>query len=97
MYSCPDCEDGTLEAKVRELELKEGETAQIVGGRVFISHVGCNNGCSSEVEEATEETAPETAPDARVKCAKTELCSREDRHRGMCNSKLGARPSVDAT
>jgi hypothetical protein len=52
LYTCPDCKDGVLEAKVRELELEDGETAQLVNGHVFITTVGCNNGCESADDDA---------------------------------------------
>lgn len=49
VYSCPDCKDGELVATIRELELEDGETAQVLeDGRVVATKVGCNNGCSSE-------------------------------------------------
>lgn len=56
-YTCPDCKDGVLEAKVREipLELKDDETAEIIGGVCIVTSVACNNGCSSESEDEEEE------------------------------------------
>jgi hypothetical protein len=56
-YSCPDCEDGTLETKLREvdLELAEGESAFIVNGVAVITSVGCDNGCSADAEAEEEE------------------------------------------
>jgi hypothetical protein len=56
-FTCPDCADGALEAKVREvdLELADGETAQIVGGVVLVTSVGCNNGCDSHEEKPKRE------------------------------------------
>jgi hypothetical protein len=89
-YTCPDCEDGVLEAKVREiaLELEDGETAHIVGGVAVITSVGCNNGCSSADEEEGEKPkrkkhpAPATSGEM---CAKTDDCNRPDHHTGRCN------------
>lgn len=47
-YSCPDCENGTLEAQFREVEidLKDGESVELIDGRVYASSVRCDNGCS---------------------------------------------------
>jgi hypothetical protein len=90
MYSCPDCKDGSLEAKVRELDLalEEGETAKIVGGRILITSVGCDNGCSSEVHKPRRKknrSAPSAEPG---QCPRSELCSKGPGHTGRCNSKL---------
>jgi hypothetical protein len=74
-YSCPDCENGTLEAKVREIELEEGEIAEIVGGVIIATKVGCNNGCSSEPAEEEEEGS-------RDLCEKVPGCIRSKGHRG---------------
>lgn len=47
-YSCPDCKDGTLEAQVRELELElaDGESIELIDGRVYATSIRCDNGCS---------------------------------------------------
>jgi hypothetical protein len=100
-FTCPGCEDGQLEAKVREvdLELEEGETAQIVAGVVLITSVGCNNGCDDHHEEKkpkrqkgkNKDHAPAASGDA---CARSELCSKSNGHKGRCDSKLAER--VDA-
>jgi hypothetical protein len=71
-YSCPDCKDGSLEAKVREvdLQLEEGETAEIVGGLVLVTSVGCNNGCSEKAAKPKKKkSAPAAAGGA---CSKSE-------------------------
>ena len=85
-YSCPDCKDGTLEAKVREvdLELEDGEKAEIVGGVVLITSVGCDNGCSSEVEKKPKGKRAATAVSGDL-CSKTDDCNRPDHHTGRCN------------
>lgn len=89
-YTCPDCEDGVLVAKVREIQIMDDETAEIVDGRVRIASVACNNGCSSASEEEEEEKPKTRKKRAAAAgngelCAKTEDCSRENSHRGMCN------------
>lgn len=90
-YMCPDCEDGTLEAKVREvdLELKDDETAQIVGGVVLITSVGCNNGCSSETDEDDEKPKRKkkkpAAAVAETVHEQTVDCDRPTGHTGRCN------------
>lgn len=106
-YSCPDCEDGTLEAKIRSIALEDGETAQIVDGLVLITRVGCDNGCESgevaeeltdaQIEQTFEASLRSIGAPAQSRCAKSELCSREGPHRGMCNRNLAVRASVDAT
>lgn len=92
-YTCPDCEDGILEAKVRELdlELKDGESAHIVGGVVVITSVGCNNGCSADDEEEEEKPkrkkrTPATV-DVRGEMCPVDECTREAGHRGLHNHK----------
>lgn len=76
-YSCPDCENGTLEPKVREvdLELADDETAFLIGGVAVVTSVGCNNGCSSEPAEEEEEGS-------RDLCEKVPGCTRSKGHRG---------------
>jgi hypothetical protein len=76
-YSCPDCEDGTLETKLREvdLELAEGESAFIVNGVAVITSVGCDNGCSADAEAEEEEGS-------RDLCTKVPGCTRSKGHRG---------------
>jgi hypothetical protein len=73
-YSCPDCKDGTLEAKVREIELEEGETAEIVGGVVIATKVGCDNGCSSEPTGEDH--------DHEIEACGKDGCTRSKGHRG---------------
>lgn len=101
-YTCPDCEDGVLVAKVREIPIADDETAEITkDGRVQITTVRCNNGCSPESEEEEEEEKPKrkkrTPPKAWVEapgqhqCPKSELCSNGPGHRGRCNTKLAER------
>jgi hypothetical protein len=81
-YSCPDCKDGSLEAKVREvdLELEEGETAEIVGGLVLVTSVGCNNGCSEKAAKPKKRRARRRA-EGDV-CQKAEGCTRAAGHTG---------------
>jgi hypothetical protein len=87
-YSCPECEDGTLETKLREvdLELAEDETAFLVGGVAVITRVGCNNGCSAGTEEAdevaVEEVAEAATPPVVEPCTKSPGCRRSAGHRG---------------
>jgi hypothetical protein len=90
-YSCPECADGVLETKLREvdLELADDEIAFIVGGVAVITRVGCNNGCSAETEEAevaeveeTEEVEATAAPAVVEQCTKSPGCRRSAGHRG---------------
>lgn len=99
-YTCPDCEDGILEAKVREvdLELKGDETARVIGGVALVTTVACSNGCSSESDDEEEEKpkrkkrAPATAATASDDaCQRSELCSKQPGHNGRCNTKLAER------
>jgi antitoxin (DNA-binding transcriptional repressor) of toxin-antitoxin stability system len=62
-YSCSDCEDGVLEAKIRELELEDGETVTVLeDGRAIASKVACSNEeCSSHAAEEDGEKERGTA------------------------------------
>lgn len=90
-YTCPDCEDGVLEAKYREIELEEGETAQVIGGVVFATHVACNNGCSAETEEEKPKRKKRTpaTSESDKPCTRNDDCARPYAHTGMCNHKRG--------
>lgn len=94
-YTCNEC-DKPLEARVREVELKEGETAKVTESRVIISHVACSNGCDDE-ETPNKEKPKKRKTNARSgavaresgdSCPKSELCDRSAGHTGRCNSKL---------
>lgn len=99
-YSCPECTDGTLEAKVREVDLKleDGEKAEIIGGVVLITSVGCDNGCSAE--EAKPKTRKKRTAAAAHRgsgsadgetCPRSDLCSKANHHLGRCDTKLATR------
>jgi hypothetical protein len=89
-YTCPDCEDGILEAKIREVDLKleNDETARIAGGVALITSVRCNNGCSAENDEEEEEEKPKQrkkrtpAATADAKACDHEGCIRSAGHAG---------------
>jgi hypothetical protein len=87
-YSCPECKDGTLEAKVREvdLDLQEGEAAQIVGGVVLVTSVGCDNGCGDEAEKPKKRKKHAAAAGGHL-CEKADDCDRPTGHTGRCNHK----------
>lgn len=89
-YPCPDCKDGSLEAKVREvdLELEEGETAEIVGGLVLVTSVGCDNGCEAKAAKPNKKKDRTPAAAAGGACSKSDLCSRPDGHTGRHDTKL---------
>ena len=97
-YTCPDCEDGVLVAKVREVEVAEDEAAELVDGRVLITSVRCNNGCSPENGEEEEEEKPKRkekkAPTFKTyggPCLRSTLCSKPSGHTGRCNTKLATK------
>lgn len=96
-YSCPECTDGTLEAKVRELdlELEDGEKATIIGGVAVITRVACDNGCSAEDEEEEKpKTRKKRAPAVHGEpCLKSDLCDKASGHPYRCNSNLAAKES----
>ena len=93
-YTCPDCDDGVLVAKVREIEIADDETAELVDGRVQVTSVRCNNGCSpDDEEEAPKPRKKKKAPAAAEpgQCPRSEICSKGPGHTGRCNSLLATR------
>lgn len=98
-YTCPDCEDGILVAKVREIPVSEDEFAEITkDGHVRITSVRCNNGCSPESEEEEETEKPKrkkrkpasAAQPGQARCTRSDLCSKAYAHTGACNKMRGA-------
>jgi hypothetical protein len=94
-YTCPDCKDGILVAKIRDIPIGDDETAEIVDGRVRVTAVRCNNGCSPESEEEEEEERPTREkrmppkawvdPPGQKRCTRSDLCSKAYAHTGACN------------
>jgi hypothetical protein len=76
-YTCPDCDGGILVAKVREIQVKDDETAEIVEGRVRITSVRCNNGCSPDDVEEEEEEKPKRKKRTPRAAADTDSCDEE--------------------
>jgi hypothetical protein len=79
-YSCSDCEDGVLEAKIRELELEDGETVTVLeDGRAIASKVACSN------EECRSHAAEEDGEKERGTCG-VRGCIKEAGHEGRHKS-----------
>ena len=91
-YSCPDCGEA-LTGAVREidLELEEGDTAQILdGNRVVVTSAVCSNGCSADAEEKPKRRNKKRTPAAAAdgeQCPRSEECSKPSGHLGRCNRK----------
>lgn len=91
-FTCPDC-DSDLESTVREIELEEGETAQILdSGTLVVTKVACSNGCSDKKKEKPKRQKKErSSPAAETSgesCPRSDLCSKAPGHQGRCNTKL---------
>jgi hypothetical protein len=94
-YSCPDCGEA-LTGAVREIELEEGESAQVLDDkRVVITTAICSNGCSAEAEKPKRKKKSKPAEAEAEQCNRSDECSKPRGHTGRCNRKR-AEETVEA-